>query len=261
VTRNAYFWAGLLIVLFGFSGLGNTQPLLGKIKNGRYTHAENLFSCPLPGPSLGFRGPVRIEDAARIVKKRRVFRPNHPRALFEGPFVEETIYPVRYKPSIKIRFSDKTNKGTRIEILYRPLRKGETREPLYRYGFQGGNYGPLHEEVRTAGGRKYGFALAQLPYFARERNYMGMNLWAMHLRSNKPPPTLDTLINLIRGGYHFSILMQSSSLPFLPRQINWRDLEAVYKALKANSSLIDKMRRRALEWVGQCRFSGDGRRK
>ena len=204
------------------------------------------------------RGPVRIEDAAKIVKTRRVLRPNHKRALFEGPFVDEIIYPIRIKPSNIVRFSEKSNKRIRVEISYRIIRKGEARKAIYRSGYGGGNYGLLHEEVRTVAGKKYGFALAQLPYFTNRPGYMGFNLWKMHLKSKKPPPTLDTHINLIRGNTHFAILMRSSSLPFLPKHINWRDLEAVYKALKANSTLVQKTRERALNWLRQCRFSEAG---
>lgn len=256
MIKNTWLRPVLMITLFIFPELANAVPVSGKMKNGRYTYPNNLFSCPLPGPSLGFRGRIKIEDTARIVKTRRVLRPNHKRALFEGPYVTETIYPIRYKPSSLIRFSDKSDNRIRVEIVYRAIRKGEARKAIYRSGYGGGNYGLLHEEVKTVEGKKYGFALAQLPYFTNRPGYMGVNLWKAHLRSNKPPPTLDTHINLIRGNTHFAILMRSYSTRFLPKNINWRDLEAVYKALKANSSLIARTRQRALEWVRQCRFSG-----
>lgn len=245
----------LVLLLSGCAGLEDGLPVLGETSSGRYLHPKGRFECPLPGRSLGFSGPVVIRDAAKIEKKRRVLRPNHSRALFEGPFVEETVYPIRYKASSTVRFSDPADETTRVEVSYRRLRTNESRAPVYRSGYGGGNYGLLLEEVLTQKGRTYGLALAQLPYFSKDQAYMGVNLWRSHLESDGPPPVLDTLINLISGDYHFFIQMRSSAAEFLSRQVNPRDLEAVYQALKSNAGLIAIKRQRALQWVEQCRFS------
>lgn len=251
----------ILILLF-LSGCSvwDTPELMGTVSNDTYTYPGNLFSCPLPGPAQGFHNVTEINDVAEIIKRERRLEPNHPRANIEGPWVDKIIYPITYKPSTIIRMRDKDNKGTAIDISFRTLKSDDNRDPIYTSGYGGGNYGLLHEEVATDTfgtdeNLKYGLALAQLPYWTKGVGYMGADLWLLHLQSDEPAPSIDTVVNIIKGNYHFTILMHSSSQPFLPDDLNFRDLEQVYNHLKGNPTILKTAKQNALNWLKHCQFN------
>jgi len=244
-----------VLVLAGCTSLESDLPVLGMVENGIYTQPDGAFACPVPGPGQGFRGAVRIRDAAELVETRQRVIPVDERKPWDPQLRNEIVYPIKVVASHIVRFTDEADPKRFLEVQFRPMRPVDTAEAVYGSGYGGGNYGLLREAHRDRDGLEYGMAVLQLPYFVKGRGYMGMDLWEMYLNGDDPGPDIDVVFNVIHAGQHVSILLHTSSLEFLPEDVNPKDLMTVNAALKSDPDVLDTVEDRLFTLVAQCRFS------
>lgn len=235
----------------------NKAPVLGQVEDGFYTHAKRAFSCPLPAMEQGFTGAAVITDAGKVEKTAQRVIPVDERRPWE-PVLREEVISTSYTPSAVVLFEDAQAEKTWLEIGFRKMHAEEDPDTVYTSGYGGGNYGLLLEGERRHEGRKYGVAVAQLPYWPKERGpgYAGVDLWASFLNGDEDAPSLDVIFNLIEGDRHFWFRLRNSALAFIPATVNPKDLDAVYQALKADQSAAAAMENRLWALVKDCRFSG-----
>jgi hypothetical protein len=235
----------------------NKPPVLGSVENGVYTHAKQAFSCPLPTLEQGFIGAVSITDAGKVEKTVQRVIPVDERRPWD-PVLRDEVVSTSYTPSAVVLFEDAQAEKTRLEIGYRTMKPEEDPDTILTSGYGGGNYGLLLETERRDADRAYGVAVAQLPYWPKERGpgYAGVDLWASFLNGDEAAPSLDVIFNLIEGDRHFWFLLRNSALEFIPANVNPKDLDAVYEAFKADQGAVEAMENRLWALVKDCRFSG-----
>lgn len=233
----------------------NALPVLGTIEDGMYTHPDKTFSCPVPGPAQGLQGEVTVRDAIKIEETVQRVIPAAQLKPWESP-VQNVVISTEYGATGEITFKDSAGLKNRLNIGARVMRPQDTQEIALRTHFDSGNYAPLMEASRSRDGRDYSISVAQLPYAEKgEVGYMGYSLWRLFLEGDDPAPDLDVLINIVDGDAHFWFLLRNSSLEFVPEGVNPKDLEATYKAFKANPAIAEEMEERLWDIVSRCELS------
>lgn len=239
----------------------NALPVLGTIEDGVYTHPDKTFSCPVPGPAQDFQGEVTVRDAIKIVETVQRIIPESQRKPWESS-IQNVPVSTEYGATGEITFRDSSGGKTRLNIGARVMRPQDTPEVTLRTHFDSGNYAPLMEASRSRDGRDYSIAIAQLPYAEKgEVGYMGYSLWRLFLEGDDPAPDLDAVLNIVERDVHFYFLLRNSALDFVPEGVNPKDLEATYKALKANPSVAEEMEERLWDIVKRCELSVEMTRK
>jgi hypothetical protein len=256
MTMQIWTLSALMLPLItGCAAIDQSLPVLGTVEAGVYQQPDSMFQCPLPNASQGFQGEVTIIDAGKITRTRQVVIPVDERKPWEGPLRTETIYPAEIVAIAQVRFTDAADDKRRLEVSFRPLRPDEDPETVLTSGYAGGNYGLLQETRGTLDGFEYGMAVLQLPYFTKGPGYMGVDLWESYLTGDDPGPDIDVFMNVIVEGHHYVFQLRTTSLEFLPSDVNPKDLMAVNDVLKADTKTQAVLKERLLSFVQACRLT------
>lgn len=253
---------GVLPLLAACTLTNPPPPQLGKVEDGFYHHAEGWFTCAVPGAAEHFGPAVKIRDAVQLT--RNVFNVEQNR---------EVTVPDGYRPSLEVIFTDAADPASRLEITIEKMYPGAVatyeergeKSDIYRARFEHGNLGLLGEARQGEATPYTGFGIVQFPYWGPDMGYMGVNLAEAYRRGETSigPIEVQGRANFVLPGKepgqyaHYHVSLSQDARGFLPGDVDPRDVEAVYRALKRNPDVVPAMRATLTQFLARCQWSID----